>query len=164
MVINIQGDLTSKTVESIYDTIKDSFVPGEDVEIYIDSKGGFINVAVAISEVLKHLQMTGSKLKIRNTGDVMSAATIIWLTCEERIWNPEYNFLIHNPYLEGVAGDAEQLIEQAVELADVEENIRQLYCAISGKTPSEVEVLMEQERPMTVEELLEWNFITAVEK
>lgn len=94
----------------------------------------------------------------------MSAATIIWLNCNERIWDPNYNFLIHNPYMEGISGDAEQLIEQAVELADVEEDIRELYCAISGKTPAEVEVMMEQERPMTVDELLDWKFITSVKK
>lgn len=164
MVINIEGDLTSRVVESIYNSIKDSYKIGEDVEIYINSNGGYINVAVAVSEVLKYLQMSGSRIIIKNTGDVMSAATIIWLNCNERIWDPNYNFLIHNPYMEGISGDAEQLIEQAVELADVEEDIRELYCAISGKTPAEVEVMMEQERPMTVDELLDWKFITSVKK
>lgn len=164
MVLDIQGDLTSLPAENVYNTIHDSYVPGEDVEIFIDSRGGYINVAVSIMIVLKYLQMAGSHITIHNTGPVMSAATIIWLICDERIWDPQFDFLIHNPFMEGVSGDADVLLEQAVELVDVEEDIRQLYSAISDKTTDEVETLMLQSRPMTVEELKEWNFITDLKK
>lgn len=164
MVLDIQGDLDSQPAEDVYNTIHDSYVPGEDVEISIDSRGGYINVAVSIMVVLKYLQMAGSHITIHNTGPVMSAATIIWLICDERIWDPQFEFLIHNPFMEDVSGDADVLLEQAVELVDVEEDIRQLYSAISGKTPNEVETLMVQSRPMTVEELKEWNFITDLKK
>ena len=164
MVLDIQGELTSRTVENVYNTIHDSYVPGDDVEISIDSRGGYFNAAVSIMMVLKYLQMAGSHITIHNTGPVMSAATMIWLTCDERIWDPRFDFLIHNPYMEGVSGDADDLLEQAVDLIDTEEDIRQLYSAISGKTPNEVETLMVQSRPMTVEELKEWNFITDLKK
>lgn len=164
MILDIQGDLTSRTVENICNTIHDSYVTGDNIEISIDSRGGYINVAVSVMMVLKYLQMTGSHITIHNTGPVMSAATIIWLTCNKRIWDPQFDFLIHNPYMEGISGDADDLLEQAVELVDVEEDIRQLYSAISGKTTDEVETLMSQSRPMTVEELKEWNFITDLKK
>ena len=164
MVLDIQGDLDSRAVTNVYNTIHDSYVPGDEVEISIDSRGGYIDVAVSVMVVLKYLQMTGSHITIRNTGPVMSAATIIWLICDERIWDPQFDFLIHNPYMEGISGDADDLLEQVVELIDAEEDIRQLYSAISGKTSNEVETLMAQSRPMTVEELKEWNFITDLKK
>lgn len=164
MVLDIQGDLDEHAAENVYNTIHDSYVTGDNIEITIDSLGGYINVAVSVMVVLKYLQMAGSHITIHNTGPVMSAATIIWLTCNERIWDPQFDFLIHNPYMEGISGDADDLLEQAVELIDVEEDIRQLYSAISGKTPNEVETLMAQSRPMTVEELKEWNFITDLKK
>ena len=164
MVLDIQGDLDSHIVENVYNTIHNSYVPGDEVEISIDSRGGYINMAVSVVLELKYLQMTGSHITIHNTGPVMSAATIIWLICDERIWDPQFDFLIHNPYMEGVSGDADDLLEQAVDLIDAEEDIRQLYSAISGKTPNEVETLMVQSRPMTVEELKEWNFTTDLKK
>ena len=164
MVLDIQGDLDSRAVTNVYNTIHDSYVPGDEVEISIDSRGGYIDVAVSVMVVLKYLQMAGSHITIRNTGPVMSAATIIWLICDERIWDPQFDFLIHNPYMEGISGDADDLLEQVVELIDAEEDIRQLYSAISGKTTDEVETLMVQSRPMTVEELKEWNFITDLKK
>ena len=164
MILDIQGDLTSHTVENICNTIRDSYVPGDDVEIFIDSRGGYIYVAVSVTMVLKYLQMAGSYITIHNTGPVMSAATIIWLTCNKRIWDPQFDFLIHNPYMEGISGDVDDLLEQTIELFDIEEDIRQLYSAISGKTTDEVEILMSQSRPMTVEELKEWNFITDLKK
>ena len=164
MVLDIQGDLDSRAVTNVYNTIHDSYVPGDEVEISIDSRGGYIDVAVSVMVVLKYLQMAGSHITIRNTGPVMSAATIIWLICDERIWDPQFDFLIHNPYMEGISGDADDLLEQVVELIDAEEDIRQLYSAISGKTSNEVETLMVQSRPMTVEELKEWNFITDLKK
>lgn len=164
MVLDIQGELTSRAAENVYNTIHDSYVPGDEVEISIDSRGGYFNAAVSIMMVLKYLQMAGSHITIHNTGPVMSAATLIWLTCDERIWDPRFDFLIHNPYMEGVSGDADDLLEQAVDLIITEEDIRQLYSAISGKTPNEVETLMVQSRPMTVEELKEWNFITDLKK
>ena len=164
MVLDIQGDLDSRVVENVYNTIHDSYVPGDDMEISIDSRGGYLNAAESVMTVLKYLQMAGTHITIHNTGPVMSAATLIWLTCDERIWDPQFDFLIHNPYMEGISGDADDLLEQAVDLADAEEDIRQLYSAISGKTPNEVETLMAQSRPMTVEELKEWNFITDLKK
>ena len=119
MVLDIQGDLDSHVVENVFNTIHDSYVPGGDVEISIDSRGGYINVAGSVMMVLKYLQMAGSHITIHNTGPVMSAATIIWLICDERIWDPQFDFLIHNPYMEGISGDADDLLEQAVELMDI---------------------------------------------
>ena len=78
MVLDIQGDLDEHAAENVYNTIHNSYVPGDDVEISIDSRGGYINVAVSVMMVLKYLQMAGSHITIHNTGPVMSAATIIW--------------------------------------------------------------------------------------
>ena len=43
MVLDIQGDLDSRVVENVFNTIHDSYVPGDEVEISIDSRGGYIN-------------------------------------------------------------------------------------------------------------------------
>ncbi len=156
----IIGDIDSQLATEFMEGIKTYYVAGEDVEIELNSTGGFINSAIYIADVLRFLQSQHSKITILNTGDVMSAATIIWLVCDERIWDPRYSFLIHNPYMQNVSGDADHLIKQAIELTEVEEDIVELYCVTSGKTQDEVRELMSQERPMTLDELIEFKFIT----
>ena len=76
MVLDIQGELTSRAAENVYNTIHDSYVPGDELEISIDSRGGYFNAAVSIMMVLKYLQMAGSHITIHNTGPAMSAATV----------------------------------------------------------------------------------------
>ena len=162
MRLEIKGNIDSRVAEDFINQIKAQYSPGEDVQILIDSTGGFINSAIYIAEMIRFLQSQYSKVAIFNIGDVMSAATIIWLVCDMRVWDPHYDFLIHNPYMQNVSGDANQLIQQAIELTEVEEDIVELYCTISGKTEGEVLTLMAEERPMTVEELKDFNFITQV--
>lgn len=162
MRLEMKGNIDSRVAEDFINQIKAQYSPGEDVQILIDSTGGFINSAIYIAEMIRFLQSQHSKVTILNIGDVMSAATIIWLVCEVRIWDPHYDFLIHNPYMQNVTGDANQLIQQAIELTEVEEDIVELYCTISDKTEDDILTLMAEERPMTTEELQEFNFVTQV--
>ena len=164
MRLEMKGNIDSRVAEDFINQIKTQYSPGEDVQILIDSTGGFINSAIYIAEMIRFLQSQHSKATILNIGDVMSAATIIWLVCEVRVWDPHYDFLIHNPYMQNVTGDANQLIQQAIELTEVEEDIVELYCTISDKTEDDILTLMAEERPMTVEELKEWKFITDLKK
>ena len=164
MNFKIYGDIDSQLATEFLEEVKNQYVAGEDISIEINSFGGFLNSATQIADVLRFLQSQHSKITILNTGDVMSAATIIWLICDQRIWDPQYSFLIHNPYMQDVTGDATHLIEQAIELTEVEGDIVELYCNISGKTPDEIHELMVQERPMTLDELIDFQFITGYKK
>lgn len=160
MKFDLYGDINPKMVEDLGNWVVDNYKEGEKVLLTINSNGGFINAAVTISEIIRYIQSFHSEVTIINIGDVMSAATIIWLSCNRRIWNPQYDFLIHSPYIQNVTGNADELIEQAIELTGVEGDIVELYCTISGKTEDEVLDLMKQERPMTFDELVDYHFIT----
>lgn len=164
MTIKINGDIDSQLATKFLEDIKTQYVAGEDMSLEINSLGGFINSAIHIAEVIRFLQSQHSKITILNTGDVMSAATIIWLVCDQRIWDPRYSFLIHNPYMQDISGDADDLIESAIKLVEVEGDIVELYCNISGKTPDEIHALMLLERPMTLDELIDFKFITGYKK
>ena len=164
MNFKIYGDIDSQLATEFLEEVKNQYVAGEDISIEINSLGGFLNSATQIADVLRFLQSQRSRVTILNTGDVMSAATIIWLVCDQRIWDPQYNFLVHNPYMEDITGDAVHLIEQAIELTETEEDLVEFYCNISGKTPDEIHDLMVQERPMTLDELIDFQFITGYKK
>lgn len=160
MEVTVSGLINSNQIIDFIDKIKQEYKAKDPVTIYFNSRGGYVESGEGLAEIIMYLQSMGSKVTAINTGDIMSATTIPWLVCDNRIWDDTYNFLIHNPYLENVAGDADELIKQAVQLTSIENDIADLYQAISEKPLTSILELMQQERPMTIEELIDYKFIT----
>lgn len=147
-------------VESIVDEIRKNYKFGESITIYFNSRGGYVESGEALADIIMYLKSMGSTITAINIGDIMSATTIPWLVCDVRLWDERYNFLIHNPYVEKVTGDATELLEQAIQLTVMEDDIAELYSVVSGESKEFMLELMKQERPLTTEEILQYNFAT----
>lgn len=161
MNIYIFGEIDESTVNSIYAQIIEDYAAGEDVNIVFDTPGGYVECAYYIIEMLNELKTSGSKLIARNIGDVMSAATIIWLTCDQRIWDDSAgDFLIHNPFVEEVTGDAATMIEVGSELIRLEEEFKSIYSNISNADENVFAEIMQKNEPMSLYELEKYHFCT----
>ena len=163
MDIYINGEITDKTVIYVAEVLRKEYVPGVDINVYIDSFGGYIDSADMIAEMLVECRNFGSRIICRNTGDVASAATIIWLTGNDRIFDfSKGEFLIHMPYVE-VAGTSDELIEVAISLTETEQELAELYSVYSGKPIDEIIERMKKEVPMTWREMFEYKLATEIE-
>lgn len=164
MELKINGEINEEMLAEIANSLV-TYEAGEDVDITIDSLGGYVNTTEDILSLFEECRAKGSIFSITNSGDVMSCATLIWLFCDDRIWNTDNGeFLIHNPYVEEVSGDAEAILETGVQLADMENDIVNMYAAFSD-TPKETIInIMKENRPLTLQELEMLGFCTKKKK
>ena len=161
MVISIIGDIDQKMVENVYYKIINEYAVDEEVTIIFNSCGGYLQSAYDIIDLLSELPTTN--LTAINTGDVMSAATLIWLSCTKRVWNSNVgDFLIHCPWLSEVSGNSEELISYAIDLIQLEEDIKRIYANISNVEPAKFNEIMEAEKPMELDDILKYRFATHV--
>ena len=162
MIINIVGDIDQKMVDEIYYKIINEYTIGEEVTIVFDSCGGYLQSAYDIIDLLSELPTT-TNLTAINTGDVMSAATLIWLHCTKRVWNCNRgDFLIHCPWLSDVSGDSEELISYAIDLIQLENDIKQIYSNIGKVEPAQFSNIMESEQPMEIDDMVKYKFVTHI--
>lgn len=93
----------------------------------------------------------------------MSAATLIWLSCNKRVWNCNVgDFLIHCPWLSEVSGNSEELISYAIDLIQLENDIKQIYSNIGKVEPAEFNKIMEAEEPMKLDDMIKYKFVTHI--
>lgn len=161
MKFELFGEINESLINSFCESIYKEYSKADTVELVFNSGGGLVDAALQFIEILDELKELGSKVLALNDGNVCSSATLIWSKCDERIFNEKNGiFLIHNPFIENVSGDAESLIEKAVELSEVEKQIIDIYRNISGKNEVEIGKRMSMNVPMSLNELNEFNFIT----
>lgn len=162
MVINIVGDIDQKMVDDVYYKIINEYTIDEEVTIIFDSAGGYLQSAYDVIDLLSELPST-TILTAINRGNVMSAATLIWLHCDKRVWNDKVgDFLIHCPWLADVSGNSEELIAYAIDLIQLEEDIKQIYGNISNVEPAKFNEIMEAEKPMELDDMVKYKFVTHI--
>lgn len=162
MVINIIGDIDQKMVDEVYAKIINEYTIHEEITIIFDSAGGYLQSAYDIIDLLSELPTT-TNITALNIGDVMSAATLIWLSCDKRVWNCNVgDFLIHCPWLADISGNSEELISYAIDLIQLEEDIKRIYGNIGKVEPAEFDKIMEAEKPMELDDILKYRFATHI--
>ena len=163
-IIEIRGEIDDRVKEYVFARLKEIISSGERViAISIDSKGGFIEVAKDIYDLLKSAKSEGIEIITYNEGDVISAATLIYLAGDIRIWNPDKGeFLIHKPTIDNISGNSEELLTAGIILEQYEQSLVNFYKSFSDKSFEDILYRMSQEMPMTTEELIEYGFITEI--
>jgi ATP-dependent protease ClpP protease subunit len=77
--------------------------PGDKVEMYIDSPGGEAEIGLAFADKIRDLIKIGVHFKCV-ANDAISAAFMIWASCNERLVLPYGTILFHYPYLPYIQG------------------------------------------------------------
>jgi ATP-dependent protease ClpP protease subunit len=127
----------------------------EVIHLDISSIGGYVEVADKIIDLLKN---SGKVITASNSGHVMSAASLIFMSASVRTFDPtKGDFLIHNAWVE-VQGEASELERQAKELRAIEKKYAQIYSQVTGVDISIIQELMNQNTPLTSEQIESMNF------
>ena len=142
------------TVENIMDSVN----AGKN--IIVDSGGGSHFEGLKIHDRIK---LSGKNPTIGVIGICASAAFDVLMAGEQRWASENSRGLIHNPWIFAEGDDEEfRAIANSLEIEKL--SIASMYSKISGKEQSEILALMKEERFMTPEEMLQWNFITEIKK
>lgn len=166
MPIKINGTIVGNDDKWIYDWFDmDSFCPrdlelvdGQDVDIEINSPGGYIYPA---SEIYTALMQHKGNVNITITGRAASAASVIAMAGTKVIMSPTAQMMIHNVSASG-AGDYRDFEHHAEQLKKSNDTIANAYMLKTGKTREEILDLMDYETWFTPEEALENGFIDEI--
>ena len=127
--------------------------------VNINSPGGSVDSGFAMYEMLVN---SGKEVTTRITGLCASIATIIAQagTTIEMVAGGE--FMIHNPWVDSVSGDADELQAYADDLKEIENRIAKFYNEKTGLGGEYIDTLMKRDTWMTAEEAKAAGFITDI--
>lgn len=168
--INIRGVMVPNDYKWYYDffgedctcprdvqQVMDAFVDGDEVEVYINSPGGVIDVG---SEIYTLLKGRKDDVRIYITGEACSAASVAAMAayCE---MSPTALMMVHcvSTYTEGNHSDLEHTAEV---LRTADRALCSAYVDKSGMTEEEALQMMEHTTWLTAEQALERGLIDKV--
>lgn len=127
-----------KSVANWLHTLKD----GEEAEIEINSCGGSVGAGLAIANGIKN-----SKAHIRAhiVGLAASMASVVACACETVVMEEGALVMIHDPWVSGMDGNAEDLRKEADVLDLMKQTCMGFYRAKFDKTEEEISAMMSDE-------------------
>lgn len=128
---------------------------GEDVTIHVNSCGGNVFDAHAMSELLRSYK---GRTTASIEGIAASAASFFALTADRVLMNPSALLMIHNPYAL-CQGEAEDMRKTADMLDKVRGTIVEQYVRKTGLNAEDVETMMDAETWMDAKQALEDGFV-----
>lgn len=166
MTIKINGTIVSNDDKWIYDWCEmEAFCPkdldlidGQDVDIEINSPGGYIYPA---SEIYTALMQHKGNVNVTITGRAASAASVIAMAGTKVSMSPTAQIMIHNVSATG-SGDYRDFEHYAEQLKKSNDTIANAYMLKTGKTREEILDLMDYETWFTPEEAKEHGFIDEI--
>ena len=166
MTIKINGTIVENNDKWIYDWFEmEAFCPkdlnlvdGEDIDIEINSPGGYIYPA---SEIYTALMQHKGNVNITITGRAASAASVIAMAGTKVTMSPTAQMMIHNVSASG-SGDYRDFEHYAEQLKKSNDTIANAYMIKTGKTKEEILQLMDHETWFTPDEALANGFIDEI--
>ena len=136
--------------------VLDAVVSGDEIEVYINSPGGVIDVGSEIYTLLR----TQENVRIYITGEACSAASIVAMAgyCE---MSPTALMMVHC-VSSGVRGNHSAMEHMAEVLRTADRALCTAYIAKTGMTEDEALELMEHETWLTAEQAKERGLIDAI--
>jgi len=129
--------------------------------VQIDSPGGFSDVGFAMYD---YLVSQKKPISVIATGQCCSIATIIAIAGDKgkRSIVKGTDYLIHNPFLQDVTGDADELQRAADFAREEEDRIIAFYHKHLGISKSGLDAIMKENKFMPLEKAVELGFFDSI--
>lgn len=135
--------------------------PKKDINLYINSPGGSVTSGLAIVDTMNHLKNNVSTLCV---GLAASAAAVILSAGEKgkRYALPNAEVMIHQPWTEGVGGQATDIEIRAKHIIKTRETLNKMLSKNTGQPLSKIEKDVDRDYFMNVEEAKKYGIIDKV--
>ena len=170
--INIRGRIIPNDYKWFYDyfemdstctrdvsSVLDKMAPGDDVDVYINSPGGVIDVGSEIYTLLRQKAET-NPVNIYITGEACSAASII--ACASHCAMAPTALMMVHCVSSGVAGNHSDMEHMAEVLRTADRALCTAYTAKTGMTEEEALEMMDHETWLTAEQAKERGLVDEI--
>ena len=139
----------------------ESEAPERDIHLYINSPGGSLTAAFSIYDAMQYVS---PKVATLCTGLAASGGSILLSggAAGMRMSLPHAQILIHQPFTQGIQGQASDIQIHAQEILRQREQLARLYAKHCGRQIEEVELAMERDFFMTPEQAKQWGLIDLI--
>ena len=159
-----EDGITPEFVRSELDKAK----PGEEIQLVINSPGGYVWDCIAIYNVIRdYCRNHQNRVNVYIQGIAMSCASVIALAAksvdrENKITVEDNSiYMIHNAW-SFVTGNEHDMRKAAEDLAAIDNVIASAYVAVTGKSEKEIHKLMDAETYFYGREIVENLFADSV--
>lgn len=146
------GQVSQKLVKSQIDKSSEKYV------VHIFSPGGDVFEGYGIYNAIKN-DTNGKPVEVHIEGLCASIATLIAASGQKIIMNRTGQFMIHNPHISDLKGDAGKLRSVADQLDQIKSILINVYKSRTGLTDEKLWELYDNETYLTADEALKMGFI-----
>ena len=135
--------------------------PDKDIQLFINSPGGSLGSALAIYDVMQYVR---PKIATICTGLAASGGSLLLAAGEPglRMSLPHAQVLIHQPWTQGMQGQASDIEIHARELLRQRETMVRIYARHCGRQIEEIERDVERDFFMTPEQARDYGLLDAI--
>jgi ATP-dependent Clp protease protease subunit len=134
---------------------------GKPISLYINSPGGSVTAALSIYDTMQYVSAPVSTICLgmaASGGSLLLAGGAAGL----RSALPNSMILIHQPWVQGMQGQAGDLEVHAREILRQRDVLVEIYARHSGKSLEQVARDMDRDNYMTAEQAREWGLIDQI--
>jgi len=155
----IDDDLASTVTAQLL--FLENEAPERDIQIYINSPGGSLTASLSIYDAMQYV---ANKVGTLCTGLAASGASILLAGGDPgmRMSLPHAQILIHQPFTQGIQGQATDIQIHAHEILRQRQQLAALYAKHCGRPLEDVERNMERDFFMTPEQAKKWGLIDLI--
>ena len=135
--------------------------PEKDISLYINSPGGSVTAGFAIYDTMQHVKPDVATLCV---GQAASFAAVLLAggAKEKRLVLPNARVLIHQPWVQALAGQQTDIDIHAQDLLRMRGRIDELLALHTGKSTEEVHFDTERDKILTAEMAVEYGLADRV--
>jgi len=135
--------------------------PDKDIQLFINSPGGSLGSALAIYDVMQYVR---PRIATICTGLAASGGSLLLAAGEPglRMSLPHAQVLIHQPWTQGMQGQASDIEIHARELLRQRETMVRIYAQHCGRQVEEIERDVERDFFMTPEQARDYGLIDSI--
>jgi ATP-dependent Clp endopeptidase proteolytic subunit ClpP len=133
----------------------------DDLEIRINSPGGYVMEGLAIFNAIERAKAQGRKVTTHCDGLAASMASVILMAGDDRLMADNALVMIHNP-MDGAFGDAAELRRAADKLDIIRDQLVKVYANKTGISTDDLVKMLDEETWLTPEQCLEQKFVTEI--
>jgi ATP-dependent Clp protease protease subunit len=135
--------------------------PEKDISIYINSPGGSITAGLAILDTMAFVKPDIVTICVGQAAS-MAAVLLAAGTKGKRFSLPNSRIMIHQPSMQGLAGQATEIDIYAREILRMRETLNQLLAGATGQPVDRVARDVDRDYIMSAEQALEYGMIDRV--
>ena len=137
--------------------------PKKDIQMYINSPGGSVTAGLAIYDTMQHVKPDISTIV---TGLAASFGAVLAAggAKGKRFALPNAQVMIHQPWSEGVGGQATDIDIRAREILKTRDRLNEILAKHTGQKVSQIATDTDRDRYLTAQEAKDYGLVDAIIK